>query len=59
MSVLDGVVSHHTSRLAGNPFVQELRDKIATEVQLFFDQIISYADNKKAELDAKAAAAAQ
>jgi len=32
MSVLDGVVNHHASRLADNPFVQELRDKIATEV---------------------------
>jgi hypothetical protein len=56
---LNNVVEHHAERLEGNFFVQELNDSINTEVSLFYDQIVSYADNKKAELDAAAASRAR
>lgn len=57
--VIESVYNHHIDRLEGNEFVQQLRDTITTEVSLLFDQIVSYSDNKKAELDAAAAARAK
>lgn len=56
---MEGVYEHHVDRLEGSPFVDELRDTIVSEVTLLFEQIVSYADNKKAELDAAAAARAK
>jgi len=57
--VIESVYNLHVDRLEGNDFVQQLRDTITTEVSLLFDQIVSYADNKKAELDAAAATRAK
>ena len=57
--VIESVYNLHVDRLEGNDFVQELRDTITTEVSLLFEQIVSYADNKKAQLDAAAATRAK
>jgi acyl-homoserine lactone acylase PvdQ len=59
LSQIDNVYEHHIDRLEGNDFVQLLTDTITSEVSLLLEQIVSYADNKKAELDAAAASRAK
>jgi hypothetical protein len=55
---LQSVVQQHFDMLEGDEFVAELVSVMTSEVDAFAEQIVSYADNKKANLDAAAAEAA-